>query len=618
MATVASIVSRILYRTPAVGRQVALNTALSHALRTAHLAQKLGMQNGRPVRSGALSKFSRQPTYLQTGYNEYGGAIKGHAALGYYEQYAAPAYEELHSMEEEAKNGDYGATRILNDRKKSFLKKRGVRTPDAHVDKIDCVHLSLWETFMRRPMVCPTSGSFGYAFVRTLEKLRNTEIDLGVAGRVPLLSQDEGRVILWMPSPGTGVMPPEKNEYISRQAIKMGCPPKYWTEDRDIISLEDTLESKGFYCSTNPKSQKELQALLEDIVYKRGYTFIESHADVLKDFGIVYSKRKGTPLITIESPMSASIYGLMSAKIDSMEMLLQNPEVKSESTFNQPSAGSTLAASALTNIIFSDPEVISEENRLILRENYPNVSAAFIDRSREAIQFHLFGCFDTANPALADLLGYKGIIYNTKQMPANGLGSFSSSDESVRWLEEASCGEHPSFFGGNSMLVCPHNIMQVSRVMIFIANIENSGEEASYPESAGAAGFGGWLHEKVVAGKISARDIAYFMRINGVDKKIFSNLVDIELFNSEAEINGGKMTEFTKELLQAMSPTVPLESIRSNRSKVTEPEISTSDALMFVNTGSNGTQHLQKYAKDIITNKMQIYRESDRSIFSAV
>jgi len=600
---------RVLYATrpvSALSKKAEINQALNHAIRTVTLAQKLELKGGKLAFSKNLSAFTGSKTYVQTGYDEYEGDIEGHAALGYFAEYMAPIYNALLSLDKEGQDL----------RKANFLIGHGIERPNGLTKEVDLFHVALWESFKDKPVICPSSGSFAYGFLETLQKFRTTAIAAGNHSFMLFQSAEynkkeksEGEVVPFLPHPGLpNIMPPEKQAYISAAALKVGSKPEYWTEDRDLISFIYTLARNGFYCSTNPKSVDEVRELVEEVGARKGYEFIETHKAALAAMGVSVQRNNGTVTITIHSPMSGSIYGLMGVKLDAMESLLQDPSIVQESTFNQPSAGSTLAASALLNLALANPDEISIQNKELIGQYFPHIHKALILGNRK-IKSELYGCFDTANPALAKKLGYEGIIYNSDGMAVNGLGSFSTSDESVRWLMEAKSSREPTFAGGKGMLVCPHNLMQIARVILFADGISMHGKEARYPESAGAAGLGGWLHQQISGGSKKPREIAYFLRSNGVSMEIFEKLVDLRYFTEESEKHGGQMAAFSKDFLQAMSPTVPIAALLQRGHAQQKNAVDPSKALVFVNTGSNGTERYQQYTQNILESQKQQDRE---------
>ncbi|MDB2415505.1 hypothetical protein N9W34_07010, partial [Rickettsiales bacterium] len=549
-------------------------------------------------------KFTGQETYIYSGYPEYGGAIKGHAALGYYWEYMEPVYNKLKILEKRASAGDSedakDAQAVLSMYRRQFLVDCGIERPYGIKKYVDSLHLAIWMTYKDKPMICPSSGSFAFGFLQTLSILRNSQIHIGTYD-ITLLGSKDGSVIPWIPIPNGKIMPLEKLSYILEAAKETKCEIAYWEKDRDLLSFIDTLEKGGFYCSTNPKSIEEVLELIKDVEQEKGLVFLEKHKDSLANMGVILESDERNITITVTRPMMGSVHGLMSAKLEEMELLYQNPDIKAESTFNQPSAGSTLAASAMVNMALANPEKISDENKELLAELFPNIYSRVFEKKQE-ISSDLYGCFDVANSTLANDLGYDGVRYEHNKNPVNGLGAFSSSQESVKWLKKAAEGDNPTF-GGDHMLICPHNFMEIARVMIFASNVHEKAEDALYPESAGAAGLGGWLHKEFVSGNKTARDIAYFLRKNGVNSDIFESLVDMRYFKEESNAHGADMAEFTEDFLQAMSSRVPIGSLKSKTQNIESEKDSVdktgSSALIFYNTGSNGTERFRDKAPKI-------------------
>lgn len=608
-----------------------LRYAIEASLMTKILARELGFETDKekgaiPVLSQKLSQFAGKSIYLQSGHAAYGGAIKGHAALGYYWQYMAPEYRELKELEEKAADGNKEAKFKLKMERVSYSQGHGRETFDKDtLSEIPILHIALWKAFKNRPMIAPSSGSFALSFVETLNKLRELQI----------LGPNEGGVHLWVPEADEGKITDEKFIAISKLAANTpGCKIFNWKESksRDYDAFLDSLgfdengketsnPVPGYFCATNALSKDQFHDIfIQPAVHFLGWAkfnyeassspnsrnYAELRLDSLSKMKVdIVRNAQGLETLEAKFPMAGSAFGLMLAKLDEMEELLQNPDLKLEETFNQSSAGSTLSALAMVNIALSKPNMIfvdeldNDDLAKMLKEMFPNIYSKIIvpvmKGEQPAILSKLHGCFDPGYDILAKNLGYNGINYPTDSS-VNGLTASSQSDEVTSWLKAAKSEEGGATFTG--MEVCPHNLMEIARCMIFIANIEKDGKKALYPESAGAASLGTWLHNQVISGNITGGEVARFLRENGIDLDMFEELMNCETngfayVDDEARKHGGKMLEFHQQFMDGMTKKnidlLPKKSVFIDATKC---------CVLFV-TGCNGTEKQQAMANDI-------------------
>jgi len=466
--------------------------------------------------------------------------------------------------------------------------QRGLNGFNGKVDKIDPMHIALWETYRSKPLICPSSGSFALSFLDTLEYLRTFKIKFDDGSEIPLFmpktllpgdplvigENPEGQIILWLPDPGTDVMPIDKYKEIAKKAKHLKCIVRNWspgTNDyentREPDSMNDALLTGGFYCSTNPKSIQEIgdkKGLMESLFRHKGARMLDPsnkddpisnqiYMNAISALNYIGIKCENTPtsngprrLLTISEPMDAGVFGLMLAKLEVMETLLANKSIIEETTYNQPSAGSTLAACAIVNLLYDKPKIVSPENMVLLQFQCPHIHEAITSEGNK-IKSLLKGCYDEANPKLADELGVnvEAAALHNNGRPENGLGAFSTSKISVNLIKQA-MGDAAQ----ESMLICPHGIMEISRVILFLSSIEKNGIDALYPESAAAAGIGGWLYKEIIEGKKTGKDIALVLKNNGVTEQIFNMLINQEALKQTFELNfqSGKLNPLTNKI----------------------------------------------------------------------
>jgi hypothetical protein len=313
---------------------------LLHALRCKYVGKELGAFITPPqlTFSHSISSLVKQPCYLFPGLDILEGKkeekIKNYQILGNIVDLIWPALEELNALPPEQ----------LALRKKRFLKAR----PDAHpdtIEKITPLHLAIWESLHNTPMVTPTSGNYGLAALDWLEKLRS----ITIADGVPLLAQNEGRVILWLPEPNDVTRSKlheitSRSNALNKEKLDNGHTYGIWhkVEDRDPESLIYALQQGAHYWQTNPFSAEDIKTKLIDEVIKRvGEAALHTPEAkrTLRGMGCKIDDETNT--ITISKGSLGGQHGLMLARLEIEELLA---EQKEKVIVLPPSAGGTAAA----------------------------------------------------------------------------------------------------------------------------------------------------------------------------------------------------------------------------------------------------------------------------------
>lgn len=568
------------------------------------------LKETKPVHSVSSSKVFEQQIYIQPGPVDYGFSIKALAAWGFYGYLFGQKFAEIQSLEEEE----------VVARKANFLRAHGIENPNGHKAYLDIKYVAAWEAIKDTLLVCPSSGSFALGFGKVLENLRNLEIPLGSGEaqiKIKLFNKGDGKIVPFIPRPalsGPGkAIPSDKLAEIDRIFHELGCEPVYWGEasERESQAFLRVFENKNaMFCATNPMSSEQVEAVLKEILSYRGTIFLEGKQESLKNMGIIISK--DNKLMQC-SPIDQGIGGLMVGKLDAVEALLEKGILQHKS-YHQPSSGATLAAAAVVSMILQNKDCISKENQMRLRDHYPQIyNAVFLQHKK--VGFEVYGCYDPGNPALAHELGFAHSAAPHVNFPnaVNGLASFSRSGESESILKEAA-----RLGVLKDMSPCGHAIMELARAVILVHDIKRYGENAKYPESAGAAGLGGAMqraidnmktHEEVEA---YARRLAVVLKEGGIDKVKLDSLLGLSIgvlklgFIKEAEnyseiINNSNMKVFAEAFIKYMSADLEKDAT-GFAGQVEVAKVQSKEIVAFMNTGSNGTEKYRCIIEEILKN----------------
>lgn len=617
-----------------------VNKALNHALRTVRLARELGLEKGeRLIEASTLSVLTGKTTFILPGPESYGGAIKGDAALGFYEKEIHDRWVELENLEEKA-GKDKNIRKELNEIKADFLVEHGIGKKEISqkmLDNVKILHVALWEGLKDSAFVTPTSGSFGLAFIETLGKLRDFQIDIN--GRKIHLLQDkknsdietnEGNVIVWAPHPDLNIMNKGKTELMQKEAERIGVRIEFWKEreKRDILALAQTLENGYIFAPTNPKNYQEIRELLEQIKSEKGTDifFTPKAGKTLASMGVAIDCKDDKVNISVNEELLGGVYGLAMIRLHQLEGLLKK-NIKNDTSYDQPSVGATFAASKLMDDALISGVKLSDENRKLLYELFPRIHKKLSgNRGILPMDLDIHGSPDNANISFAQALGYKGAVYPTSSTPENGLGTITTGMACIE-ITQMRIGKADSFKGGKNFHPVPKIFMHAARPLMFAALIASDDKIAKYPEGAGAASLGGLLYQLTIEEKkLTSYDISWIIRKSGIDNEIFEGLQSeekifnnsgkkqylsgIEYLRKESAINGGEIEKFAKEFLVAMQMNeAELEQKISPVVKNWHPaNIDKTSSITVFDTGSNGTEILtRKYKKQISDNQKDLF-----------
>jgi hypothetical protein len=227
----------------------------------------------------------------------------------------------------------------------------------------------------------------------------------------------------------------------------------------------------------SPNGQKALRQMGVRIDYKESAT--ESPDKISSKIGYLDME--------IGGPVDAGLYGLMVPRLQHLERMLtinanrtrrDKPPIASITTYNQPSVGATLAGAALTDWIINSDCPLTESNRRLLKEAFPQIAQIMEEkqaggRKEFPIRLELAATPDTAAlnlHSLARQLGYTGPSYKNDGIAANGLGTLSGAGTPAQVLEKASRAPEASFKRGN-IHPAPDALMEIGRLFFFVSDI---------------------------------------------------------------------------------------------------------------------------------------------------
>lgn len=414
-----------------------------------------------------------------------------------------------------------------------------------------------------------------------------------------LIARSDITTIPVLPEPGAQIMPADKNEYISRIAIQLGCEIERWRDPskRESAALWKAIKHSGYYCPTNPQTAEELIKTLEQVLFEKRITAENPLFSQFFKNNDIFTSSQPDRTIKIQSNRNilAGLAGLGSASLEVAETLSPDSNLSEVRIVNQASAGSTVASSAVITTLLSNPELISDENKSLLQKYFPKAYTRFV-QSQLGYTSTVVAAVDPANSkALSDILD--GLADKPKADSAlqtvnptpNGLGSYSSSDLSIRSLTMASRANNPTVTLAESTQKSPRVLMEVSRFLLFLDSIEKENANARFPESAAAAGLAAVLYEKINNGIINMYNVALWLKEYGVTQSMLKELADQRYMSLEDNVVFNTVTNtrrnLASELLAAIS--LPIDELKQKRISATKKSIDSSKVLVLYNTGSN-------------------------------
>lgn len=605
------------------------NYELKHGLRAARLAELLDIdQKNKPTASPVLQSLLGNKVFVISGPSEYGGAIKGHAFLGYLEYHSASRLEELEL---------FNLTN-QNEAKRKFLLAHGIDNAEIDDDllvQIDLMHVAVWESFKGRAIIAPTSGSFGIAAYETIEKLRQAEISLIVKGmprKINFFAANEGRARAWAPDIRTGVMSEEKLEVLKAAAKRTDLEVCYWTErtTRDHYALLDALFHDEYFCPTNPKSREEVAALLKEILSNSfdGKPIFQIHGaynslreqliarikdcdrqtiKTLERHGIYYNyDRENGVTLSVAEPIAAGIYGLMIPRFRHLDVLANN-HIANDTVFQQCSVGATLAGllltdSAMTNLVLDSENKlnITSQNWQLLNELFPSLAAAIQRKGLPCL--NAYAAPDVANVTLPQMLGCEGITQPNTEGAENGLGTITPGYGPIEAIQNA-----PGHGLIKTYTAVTKPWFPIGQALLFTHGMNVDGTKAKLPESAGAAALGSYLKflydtdQKNGSDSLPIELLVFVLRTNGLSKELFEKILGLKCkdenpwtyVETQAAIHGGNEPKLVADLKKFFS--MDYDELRKLPANLTPVPVDDTNSVSFYNTGNNGTDRLKEH-----------------------
>ena len=627
------------------------NNALEHALRAFQIARVLKVdEDNEPVESPLLQSVFNHQVYIICGPKEYGGAIKGHAFLGYLEYHCFAAQKQL----------DVAAVDIQNHAKTEFLVAHGIKTEEINAGvlaQINNTHVAIWQSFKGRALIAPTSGSFGIAAYETVDKLRKAEIKLNVGGKaktINLLLEHEGGARAWAPNISTGIMSADKIEVLKNAANHVNLPVREWfvRETRDHFALLDALYHGDLFCPTNPKSPEEVAAILRNILYneyktknglqpifEKGSEFARMYEDLnakinRRDPSIIAALKSnditvsylpdGDIELQVSEPISAGIFGLMIGRLRHLEVLSKRQAQRGErvfdDTYEQPSVGATLAGAVVADSILitaAKKEItLSPHNKALLAELFPNLATAV--EEDELPRMNIYCAPHMTNVALAEelRLGVWDNSQPTDGKSPNGLGTITTGQGPIDAIRNS-----PHCTLQHRCMPATNTYLPVAQALLFMHEIDVYGDKARFPEPAGATSLASCLKEYYkhnwsaqylngdkIEMKVYVSRLVFALRSNGIEREIFErilnpndsrqNIWDYNPWDSieqQAHLHGDDDIKFLRELKGCffMSEEELVKQTGIAHSEEYRPR----ESKTFYDTGNNG---MEKIAAELL------------------
>lgn len=490
--------------------------------------------------------------YLR-GWKQYSSCVKGFNGLGLISDLVVRDIKRIARLSSGARIEE--VARFLATRKSAGGPTPMLTDPQArqlaaeHAGSISDLDLAIWRVCANRTIVCSTSSNMGISLHEILRYMQQATVSIGERS-VPLLNQDEGRLIIWCPDEEADFMSPEKTAALRAIEAEQPALTTLHTyinrKQRDPGALADALNLGGYFFPTNPQSREELQNLLANalkaMAADRGgkeadLLAIDSVRQLLETLGCVFRDGK----LQVREGVESGLYGLMGAYLLMLDETLQDHELLAISTWNQASIGAALAAAVLADEGLRDWERLSPMVRSEITEQLPDL-AGWLKRRRLGVDVktRIHGVFDLANlQSLAQLLGVVVERHSSGRGTAYvGLGSSSYSNgnrcfEILRNSEErggpfhGKTTFHPATHTLNPIaqaIVVADDLLRAVRASAVGPSAADVAMHVRKPEPAGAAALAGYLLTRLDGGTLSVEEIAYALRLSGFTRTLFLEL----------------------------------------------------------------------------------------------
>jgi hypothetical protein len=494
------------------------------------------------------------------------------------------------------------------------------------VSNLDNLNLIIWMTFSQVPIVCSTSSNMGIALHEALRMCQQTNF-IFREKNIPILNNDEGKLIIWCPDPEADFMSPEKTAYLNKIASEQ---PKLTTLrtyinriERDPGALKEALSVGGYFFPTNPQSKMELRNLI--------YPFLTENLNNLNNRTLQSLEiKKEKSQFRIYKGIEGGLAGLMVPYFMMLNQNLGSNLNRNSFVWNQASIGAALAAAVLAEDVMKKPKVMNDYSKKIILEEWPKLGIEIDGLLRAKSKRQVIGVFDTANlQSLAQLLGVVVTRHRSgRGSPFVGLGSSSYSNGNLCFdILKSSEQNGKSFLGSENFFPATHAINPIAQAIIYGSLITKltviQGTENFKPEPAGAASLAGFLLHQLDNSFLSTIELSLLLRKLG-----YTNALLMELaFNEDSEEMRNKwltiaddegdfmsnlikdifyFLELPTEVLIAISRTEKRASIRNLKRKRVK-----SKANIFYLTGNNTSQPSIIFRQNLLENQINFTHEND-------
>jgi len=558
----------------------------------------------------------------------FNSSIKAYNALGLMAEQVLLKNKEFDSLtrdERVSKWREFLVSRKVNH-KRLFSEQELVNLKWDEVSNLNNLNLMIWMTFAHVPIVCSTSSNMGIALHEALRMCQQANFTFREKN-IPILNNDEGKLIIWCPDPEADFMSPEKTAYLNKIANE---EPKLTTLrtyinriERDPGALKEALSVGGYFFPTNPQSKMELRNLI--------YPFLTENLNNLNNRTLQSLElKKEKSQFRIYRGIEGGLAGLMVPYFMMLNQNLESNLDRNSFVWNQASIGAALAAAVLAEDVMKKPKVMNDYSKKIILEEWPKLGIEIDGLLRTKSKRQIIGVFDTANlQSLAQLLGVVVTRHRSgRGSPFVGLGSSSYSNGNLCFdILKSSEQNGKSFLGSGNFFPATHAINPIAQAIIYGTLITKmpvmQGTENFKPEPAGAASLAGFLLHQLDNSFLSTIELTLLLRKLGYTSALLMELAYNEdseemrnkwltIADDEGDFMGNLIKdvfyflELPTEVLIAISRTEKKISIRNLKRKRVN-----SKANIFYLTGNNTSQPSIIFRQKLLENQINFTRKND-------
>jgi hypothetical protein len=552
-----------------------------------------------------MSALLGQPIAFLRGWSKFESCVKGFNALGLMGEQVLNIYEQLKSSDA-----------LLQETAEAFLAARGLSLaagqPENHFlgtvssSQLETYDLAIWKAFAKKSIICSTSSNMGISLHDALRSLQAATVKVGEQ-EVPLLSQDEGSLVIWCPDPRADFMNAEKTAFLEGIAAEQPSLTRLRTyinrQQRDPGALSDALNCGGYFFPTNPQSAEEMVTLIYFGLEERAKAANLSIAEILQNQDVLDTLTTlgcsvDNSRVFVRRGVEGGLGGLMLPYFLMMAELSSHKEIHSACIWNQASIGAALAAAVLAEQVLTGRIRLTESTWFELEGLFPSLRSQFLRNSADSDRT-IHGVFDLANiQSLAQLLGVVVTNHTSGKGTAFvGLGSasYSNGNRCFEILKEDHLS-NGAFRGESTFHPATHTLNPVAQALVLGEDLMRAlgqlGEECDEveilrhvrkPEPAGAAALAGYLLDRLDQGTLSVIEIGFALRRLGIDRNCFlwicgfpQTLEGEQMYIRFAGEEGTRMAQFASDLLTSLQ----WDPIELHRLAVTERDSSNIKQLL--------------------------------------